>query len=151
MAGPCGARTSRRGRVVTRVARVGVWCTAGLVASWIAFRAAGIEMRAGPFLLYCIVMFATGLTMDFLERRAADPRTAAGVVAAGATAGEVIDALVEAVGAAVGGHDAEAVRRAVRDAVSGLLERFPDADLLGLSEERILLVVEDFAANDWSS
>ena len=85
MAGPCGARTSRRGRVVTRVARVGVWCTAGLVASWVAFRAAGIEVGAGPFLLYCIVLFATGLTMDFLERRAADPRTAAGVVAAGTT------------------------------------------------------------------
>ena len=69
------------------------------------------------------------------------------VVLAGRTAGEVLDALVEA----VGGHDAEASRRAVRDAVSGLLERFPDADLLGLSEEQILLVVEDFAANDWSS
>ena len=297
-----------------RVAQNAAWCAAALIASWIAFRVAGIEVGAGPFFLYCIVVFATGFAIDFLERRTADARTAAAVVAAGTTiifwaavrtanleienvhyvvlfasmfalhfvglrrrrrragapqtretgteydvadgckarsnsmtcpsrspglatrigqgsdassasnaaphgrgaedmivmtehgcvfpgdrrddardahlsrrmaatarmahalhdvlsaaaagaapapgspfdpavlagrtAGAALDALVEAVGPAGDGPGAEASRRAVRDAVSGLLERFPDADLFDLSEEQLHLVVEDFVAND---
>ena len=68
-----------------RVAQNAAWCAAALIASWIAFRAAGIEVGAGPFFLYCIVVFATCFAIDFLERRTADARIASAVVAAGTT------------------------------------------------------------------
>ena len=89
---------------------------------------------------------------DALSRAAAGAAPAPGspfnpAVLAGRSVNEAIDALAEAVGPPGGGPDAEASRRAVRDAVSELLERFPDADLMDLSEEQRGLVVECFARN----
>jgi hypothetical protein len=67
---------------------------------------------------------------------------------AGRTAGEVMDALVEAVRPTDGTQDAEASRRAIREALSELLNRFPDADLLNLSEAERRFAIERYIAVD---
>ncbi|MCB9959709.1 MAG: hypothetical protein H6843_14020 [Rhodospirillaceae bacterium] len=67
---------------------------------------------------------------------------------AGRSADEVMDALVEAVRPVDGTQDAEAGRGAIRDALSELLNRFPDADLLSLSEEQRLFAIERYLALD---
>jgi hypothetical protein len=67
---------------------------------------------------------------------------------AGRSAREIMDALVEAVRPADGTQDAEASRLAVKDALSELLNQFPDADLLALSEEQRLFAIERYAAFD---
>lgn len=67
---------------------------------------------------------------------------------AGKTAQGVLDAVVEAVRPVDGTQDAEANRKAIRDALSDLLTRFPDADLLNLSEDQRLFAVERFTALD---
>jgi hypothetical protein len=66
----------------------------------------------------------------------------------GRSAREVMDAVIEAVRPADGTQDAEASRAAVRDALSELLTMFPDADLLHLSEEQRVLVIERFVDSD---
>ena len=71
-----------------------------------------------------------------------DPAALAGRSVAG-----VIDALVEVVCPV--GDGAEASRPAVRKAVAELLECYPDADLLALSEEQFHFAVEEFVANDF--
>jgi hypothetical protein len=86
-------------------------------------------------------------------------RTAAGGVAgpespldpallAGRSADEVINAVVEAVRPVDGTQDAEASRVAIRDALSEVLSRYPDADLLNLSEEQRAFVIERYVALD---
>jgi len=67
---------------------------------------------------------------------------------AGRPVEEVMDALVEAVRPVDGTQDAEASRRAIRDAVAELLERFPEADLLNLSENHCGFVIERYVALD---
>jgi len=67
---------------------------------------------------------------------------------AGRSADEVMDAVVEAVRPPDGTQDAEASRNAVRTALSDLLERFPDADLINLADDQRLFVVERFLALD---
>jgi hypothetical protein len=67
---------------------------------------------------------------------------------AGRTANEIMDAAVEAVRPVDGTQDAEASRRAIRDALSELLNRFPEADLLNLSEDQRLFAIERFVAYD---
>lgn len=66
----------------------------------------------------------------------------------GRTAREIIDAVIEAVRPVDGTQDAEASREAINEALSDLLERFPDADLVALSEEQRDLVVETYTAED---
>ena len=66
----------------------------------------------------------------------------------GRTAREVIDAVIEAVRPVDGTQDAEASREAINEALSDVLERFPDADLLALSEEQRDLVIEMYTAED---
>jgi hypothetical protein len=66
----------------------------------------------------------------------------------GRSAGEIMDAVVEAVRPSDGTQDSEASRKAVRDGLTDLLERFPDADLLNLSEEQRLFAVERYLASD---
>jgi hypothetical protein len=60
----------------------------------------------------------------------------------------VIDAVIDAVRPIDGTQDAEASREAINDALSDLLETFPDADLLALSAEQRELVIEIFTAED---
>lgn len=66
----------------------------------------------------------------------------------GRSAREIIDALIEAVRPVDGTQDAEASREAVNDSLSDLLERFPEADLLALTDEQRALVVEAYTAQD---
>jgi hypothetical protein len=61
---------------------------------------------------------------------------------------EVMDALIEAVRPMDGTQDAEAGRAALRDALSDLLTRFPDTDLLNLSEEQRTYAIEQYVAID---
>lgn len=66
----------------------------------------------------------------------------------GRTADEIMDAVVEAVRPVDGTQDAEASRAAIRDALSELLTKFPDADLASLSPEEREFAVERFTAYD---
>jgi hypothetical protein len=61
---------------------------------------------------------------------------------------EVISAVVEAVRPIDGSIDAEANRASIRDALSELLEKYPDANLLQLDDLQRAYVVESFAATD---
>ncbi len=67
---------------------------------------------------------------------------------AGRTASEIMDAVVEAVRPIDGTQDTEASRLAIRDALSELLNRFPDADLLNLSEDQRAFAIERYVAVD---
>ena len=67
---------------------------------------------------------------------------------AGRSADEIMDAVVEAVRPVDGTQDAEAARAAIRDALSELLTRFPDADLLNLTPEQRDIAIERFTAHD---
>jgi hypothetical protein len=67
---------------------------------------------------------------------------------AGRSVNEIMDAVVEAVRPVDGTQDAEAERSAIRDALSELLTRFPDADLLNLSPDQRGYAIERFTASD---
>jgi hypothetical protein len=67
---------------------------------------------------------------------------------AGRSADEIMNAVVEAVRPVDGTQDAEASRAAIRDALSELLTRFPEADLLNLTPGEREFVVERFTAHD---
>lgn len=67
---------------------------------------------------------------------------------AGRSAQEVMNAVVEAVRPVDGTQDAEAGRSAIRDALSELLTRFPEADLLNLSDDQRSFAVERYVAFD---
>lgn len=67
---------------------------------------------------------------------------------AGRNVQEVMDAVVEAVRPVDGTQDAEAERAAIRDALTELLTRFPDADLLDLDPEQRAFAIERFTAID---
>lgn len=60
----------------------------------------------------------------------------------------VIDAVVEAVRPIDGTLDTEASRDAINSALSELLNRYPDTDLLKLSEEQRLFTIEHYIAWD---
>lgn len=66
----------------------------------------------------------------------------------GRTANEIMDAAVEAVRPTDGTQDAEASRLAIRNALSDLLNRFPNANLLNLSEDERLFAIERYIALD---
>ena len=67
---------------------------------------------------------------------------------AGRSVAEVMDAVVEAVRPVDGTQDAEAERASIRDALSELLTRYPEADLLNLEPEQRAYAIERFAATD---
>ena len=66
----------------------------------------------------------------------------------GRSAKEVMDAVVEAVRPVDGTQDSEANRDAVAKALGEVLNRYPDADLLNLTDEARLFAVERFVAID---
>lgn len=70
------------------------------------------------------------------------------VLAYGADANRIVDAIVEAVRPVDGTQDAEASRRAVSDALSDLLKQYPDADLLALDAAQRDFVIERYTALD---
>jgi hypothetical protein len=59
-----------------------------------------------------------------------------------------MDAVVEAVRPIDGTQDAEAARAAIKDALSDLLTRFPEADLLNLDAEQRGFAIERYTALD---
>ncbi len=59
-----------------------------------------------------------------------------------------MDAVVEAVRPIDGTQDAEAARAAIKDALSELLTRFPEADLLNLDAEQRVFAIERYTALD---
>jgi hypothetical protein len=67
---------------------------------------------------------------------------------AGRSAREVMDAIVEAVRPPDGTLDAEASRAAIKDALSELLTRYEEADLLALTPEQREFAIERFVAID---
>nr|WP_239692284.1 Qat anti-phage system associated protein QatB [Pseudomonas sp. NFACC19-2] len=67
---------------------------------------------------------------------------------AGKSAEEIMDAVVEAVRPVDGTQDAEAERAAIRDSLSDLLIKYPDADLLSLTAEQRAFSIERFTAID---
>jgi len=69
-------------------------------------------------------------------------------VLTGASASDIMRAVIEAVRPVDGTQDAEATRDAIKSAASELLTKNPDADFLALSEEDRLFIVERFLAND---
>lgn len=70
------------------------------------------------------------------------------VLLEGRTAREVIDAVIEAVLPVDGTQDTEASRASINDALTELMERFPEADLRVLSQEQREFVIERFVAHD---
>ena len=70
------------------------------------------------------------------------------VLLAGRTVQAVMDAVVEAVRPVDGTQDAEAERTSIRDALSDLLTRFPDAELLNLEADQRVFAIERFTAID---
>lgn len=69
-------------------------------------------------------------------------------VLVGRSADQIMDAIVEAVRPVDGTQDAEASRAAIKDALSEMFDRFPDADLLSLGDEQRIFAVEHFVALD---
>ena len=69
-------------------------------------------------------------------------------VLSGRSANDVMDAVVEAVRPTDGTQDAEASRSAIKEALSELLTKFPDAALLELTEAQRMFAVERYVALD---
>lgn len=69
-------------------------------------------------------------------------------ILAGQSADETINTLVEILRPIDGTQDAEANRKAIRDTLSELLTRYPEADLANLSEEHCVLAVNTYIAFD---
>ena len=67
-------------------------------------------------------------------------------VLASASASQVIDAIIDAIRPVDGIQDTEASRRAIRDALSDLLTRYPEADLLNLDMEQRFFAVESYTS-----
>jgi hypothetical protein len=67
---------------------------------------------------------------------------------AGRSTEEIATAIIEAVRPVDGTQDAEAERAAIHDAMSDLLNEYPDADLLNLSDAEREFVIERFTAID---
>ena len=61
---------------------------------------------------------------------------------------DVVNAIIEAVRPIDGTQDSEASRESIKDALSELLDKNPDADLLELNDNDKYLVIETFLATD---
>lgn len=70
------------------------------------------------------------------------------VLRGGKNATDVLDAITNAVSPVDGTQDAETSRRSVRESLSDLLDRHPDADLLDLSESQRGYVIERFTTHE---
>lgn len=70
------------------------------------------------------------------------------VLMTGRSADEIMDAVVEAIRPVDGTQDTEASRTAIKDALSDVLVRYPDADLNEMQEEQRELAIESYVARD---
>lgn len=69
-------------------------------------------------------------------------------VLAGRSADDIMDAVTDAVRPVDGTQDSESSRAAIRDALSDTLEKYPDADLLNLTDQQKEHAVEVYVAAD---
>jgi len=67
---------------------------------------------------------------------------------AGKSARQIIDTVIETVCPVDGSQDTESSRNAINDALTELVKRHPDADILELSEEQREFVVESYVSMD---
>src|SRR5258708_40150834 len=74
--------------------------------------------------------------------------TVDGALLVGRTADDIMNAVVEAVRPVDGTQDAEASRTAIKGCLSEVLGRFPDANLLELSDEQRTFAIERYVALD---
>nr|WP_202800395.1 Qat anti-phage system associated protein QatB [Mycolicibacterium phlei] len=70
------------------------------------------------------------------------------VLATGNDINAILDAIADAASPLDGTQDAESSRTAVRDALSALLEEYPDIDVFALTDEQRLFVIERYIALD---
>lgn len=70
------------------------------------------------------------------------------VLMEGRSADDIMNAVVEAIRPVDGTLDTEASRTAIKDALSDVLTRFPDADLRDLQEQHRELAIERYVAGD---
>lgn len=70
------------------------------------------------------------------------------VLLAGRSVDAVMDAVIEAVRPVDGSQDTESSRAAIKDALSELLTRFPDADLLNLEDPQREFAIERYVSSD---
>jgi hypothetical protein len=70
------------------------------------------------------------------------------VLRGGSDVGAVLDAIADAASPVNGTQDGEIARRSVRDSLTDLLEKYPDADLLGLSDAQRAFVIERFTTHE---
>jgi hypothetical protein len=89
---------------------------------------------------------STAGRLDASLRAGTDARDAA--LASGGDVNAILDAIVEAARPVDGTQDSESTRAAIRDSLSELLERFPDADLTALSDVQREFVLERYVALD---
>ncbi|HEY9685148.1 MAG TPA: Qat anti-phage system associated protein QatB [Oculatellaceae cyanobacterium] len=94
---------------------------------------------------------ALGGTSGGAGTSSALPQTAAPqdvVLTNSRSADDVMDAVVEAIRPVDGTQDGEASRAAIKDALSELLTKFPEADLLSLDEAQREFAIERYVAAD---
>ena len=121
-------------------AGIGHYVRKGYGGAASATRRMGGTVRSAHALYRVLVAAAT--------RHPADDDPFDPTILSGRSADDVMDALVEVVRPTDGTQDADASRAAVRNAMSELLDRFPDADLLDLTEAQRLYGIERFVALD---
>lgn len=76
-------------------------------------------------------------------RQSLDP-----VLLSGKSSDEVMDALVDTVCPVTGTQDAEVSRNSIKDALSDVLEQFPNANLLDLNQQQREFAIERFVSLD---
>lgn len=70
------------------------------------------------------------------------------VLMTGRSVDAVMDAVIEAVRPVDGSQDTESSRAAIKDALSELLTKFPDADLLNLEDQQREFAIERYVSSD---
>ena len=120
---------------------VGHYVRKGLSGSGVATRRFGGTARTAGSLYNALSAVSSGRAVS--PDSPLDP-----ALLQGRSADEVMNAIVEAVRPVDGTQDAEASRHAINDALSDVLNRYPDADLLNLSEQQRLFAFERYIALD---
>jgi hypothetical protein len=88
-----------------------------------------------------------------LTPNSADPNIQPGgaldpVLLSGKSSDEVMDALVDTICPVNGTQDAEISRNSIKDALSDVLEQFPDANLMEINQQQREYAIEKFVAMD---
>jgi len=117
---------------------LGHYISKGLGGSGTAVRRFGGTIRTASALNSTFAAFSEGKSFNRL-----DPK-----ILSGRNAREVLDAVVEAVRPVDGTLDTESSRDAISKSLSELLSRFPDADLLNLTEEQRNFAIQQYVALD---